>query len=136
MRPLAASTLALAALAVACGSGEGSAAAAAQTDLTITMWPQGRGAGGMRRWTLQCHPEGGTHPNAARACARLASLSAPFRPVPADAMCTQIYGGPEQALVTGTFRGRPVRAVFNRTNGCEIARWNRIAVLFPISANA
>jgi hypothetical protein len=90
----------------------------------------------MRRWTLQCNPTGGTHPNAARACARLASLEAPFRPVPKDAMCTQIYGGPEEALVTGTFRGRPVRAVFKRTNGCEIARWNRVAALFPISANA
>jgi hypothetical protein len=33
--------------------------------------------------------------------------------------------------VRGTFRGRRVRASFNRTNGCEIERWNRVAFLFP-----
>jgi hypothetical protein len=46
-------------------------------------------------------------------------------------MCTQIYGGPQEALVTGTFGGRRVWARFSRRNGCEIARWNRIAFLFP-----
>jgi len=51
-------------------------------------------------------------------------------------MCTQIYGGPEEARVTGTFRGRSIDARFNRVNGCEIARWNRVAVLFPIAANS
>ena len=39
-------------------------------------------------------------------------------------MCTEIYGGPQTATVTGTFRGEPVSAEFSRTNGCEIARWD------------
>ena len=67
----------------------------------------------------------------ARACARLAGTRNPFRPVPRDAVCTEIYGGPQEALVTGTYRGARVTARFNRVNGCEIARWDRIAVLFP-----
>jgi hypothetical protein len=45
-------------------------------------------------------------------------------------MCSMIYGGPQQALVAGTLNGQSVRARFKRTNGCEIARWNRLAFLF------
>ena len=125
-------TVVLAAL-VGCGSGNGSAAAEPWARLTITAWPQGSDAGGQVRWTLRCGPVGGTHPNRVRACARLSRLSNPFRPVPKDMACTQIYGGPEQALVTGTFRGRKVTARFNRTDGCQIERWNRIAVLLPVA---
>jgi hypothetical protein len=44
-------------------------------------------------------------------------------------LCTQQYGGPQVAEVTGTFHGRQVRAVFRRTDGCEIARWNSLAAL-------
>ncbi|WP_255769955.1 serine protease inhibitor [Pseudarthrobacter sulfonivorans] len=44
-------------------------------------------------------------------------------------LCTQQYGGPQVAEVTGTFHGRPVRAVFRRTDGCEIARWNSLSTL-------
>jgi hypothetical protein len=53
----------------------------------------------------------------------------PFAPTPPATVCTQIYGGPQEALITGTFRGRRVWARFSRRNGCEIARWNRIAFL-------
>jgi hypothetical protein len=45
--------------------------------------------------------------------------------------CTQIYGGEQEALVTGRFRGKPVRAPFTRKDGCEIARWSRVRFLFP-----
>ena len=58
-------------------------------------------------------------------------LKAPFAPTPRAAACTQIYGGPQEALVTGRFRGRLVHAHFSRKNGCEIARWNRVGFLFP-----
>ena len=44
-------------------------------------------------------------------------------------LCTQQYGGPQVAEVTGTFHGRSVRTVFRRTDGCEIARWNSLAAL-------
>ena len=45
--------------------------------------------------------------------------------------CTQIYGGPQEADVRGVFRGRPVEAHFDRGNGCEIARWDKVQFLFP-----
>ncbi len=44
-------------------------------------------------------------------------------------MCTQIYGGPETAHVTGTIDGRKVDRRFTRTNGCEIADFTRVAGL-------
>lgn len=87
-------------------------------------------------WTLTCDPPGGTHPDAAAAAAVLNEIIEsgldPFAPVPADMMCTQQYGGPETATITGTWRGRSVDASYNLTDGCEIGRWRRIrAVLTP-----
>ena len=58
-------------------------------------------------------------------------LNRPFAPTPKNVACTQIYGGPQKALVTGRFRGTLVRASFSRTDGCELARWNRVRFLFP-----
>jgi len=49
-------------------------------------------------------------------------------------LCTQQYGGPQVAVVSGTFHGRPVHSVFTRTDGCEIARWNAMASLLGGSA--
>lgn len=43
--------------------------------------------------------------------------------------CTQIYGGPETARVTGTIGGEKVDRRFTRTNGCEIADYARAAGL-------
>jgi hypothetical protein len=107
----------------------------AATSLHITVWPQGQGHPGGRSYTLRCAPAGGTLPRPAAACARLARLTHPFAATPKDAVCTQIYGGPQQALVTGRFLGRVVRARFNRANGCEIARWDRLRPLFPGAAS-
>jgi hypothetical protein len=80
-------------------------------------------------WTLTC-PAGGTLPHPARACRKLNKLRRPFAPVKVR-LCTQIYGGPEIADVRGVFRGRPVNTHFDRGNGCEITRWNRVRFLFP-----
>jgi hypothetical protein len=85
-----------------------------------------------KTWTLEC-PDGGTLPHPDQACAKLAKMDAPFAPVPKDKACTQVFGGPEEAVVTGTFRGKPVNAQFNKGNGCEIARWNSVEFLFPTS---
>jgi hypothetical protein len=54
----------------------------------------------------------------------------PFLPLSPTTVCTQIYGGPQEALVRGTFRRRRVSIRFARRNGCEIARWTRVAFLF------
>jgi hypothetical protein len=44
-------------------------------------------------------------------------------------MCTQQYGGPQVAVVTGRFMDREVHSTFSRTDGCEIARWRAMAPL-------
>jgi hypothetical protein len=36
------------------------------------------------------------------------------------------------AEVEGLYRGETVDAKFTRTDGCEIARWDRHAFLFPV----
>jgi len=108
------------------------AAAIGPTSLRIRVWPDGP-AGASTAWTLRCAPAGGTLPRSAHACRVLASLASPFAPVPPGVACTQIYGGPDEALVAGTFRGRRVFARFNRRNGCEIARWERVRALFVVS---
>ena len=106
--------------------------ATALAALTITVWPQGTDEPS-RTWTLRCNPPGGTLPGRVEACRRLSRLQYPFRPVPQDAVCTQIYGGPQEALVRGTFRGKRVWTRFKRRDGCEIARWKRVGSLFPSS---
>ena len=113
----------------------GPAAAQSSANLRITVWPHGKG-NGSKIWTVHCNPTGGTLPNRARACRTLASLASPFAPVPKDVFCTDINGGPAVAYVRGTFRGRRVNAWFNRSDGCEIERWNRVRVLFPVSSSA
>lgn len=125
-------TLIAVAVAALTGATCAGGASAARSELTITAWPDGADRGVSRTWTLRCDPVGGTLPRAARACAALAALERPFVPVPRVAICTQQYGGPQEALVRGTFRGRRVWTRFRRTNGCEIARWNRHSFLFPI----
>jgi hypothetical protein len=134
----------LAALA-GCGSGDGGPADATDsvTDLRIVSWQDTRPAGGVGRalglrrrgtgdakvWTLRCDPPGGTFPDAEQACERLDDLDHPFAETPEDAICTEQYGGPELASIQGVYRDEGVNTRFERTNGCEIARWEEHAFL-------
>lgn len=106
-------------------------ATSTSAELRITAWPKGRGTAGVKRWTLQCGPTSGSLPNAARACRSLASLKNPFAPVPKDVACTEIYGGPAEAVVSGRYASRRVWARFTRSDGCQIDRWDRHRFLFP-----
>ena len=102
-----------------------------RTELEISTWRRGTD-GPVHVWTLLC-PPGGTLPAPDRACSALDALGADaFEPVPPDVACTEIYGGPQVAEVSGTHKGKPVLARFNRSNGCEIDRWDRHRFLFPI----
>jgi hypothetical protein len=103
----------------------------ASTSLHVTVWPNGQGHAPKRTYTLRCAPAAGTLPHRAAACARLAKLKAPFAGTPKNVACTQIYGGPQEALVTGRFRGVLVRSWFSRRDGCQIDRWSRVGFLFP-----
>ncbi|MCF1598093.1 SSI family serine proteinase inhibitor [Streptomyces muensis] len=101
--------------------------------LTVTVRDAGGGADGM--YELSCHPAGGDHPDADGACAALDSGTRwgkdTFAPVPQGSFCTMQYGGAATAHVTGTWAGRPVDARFDRADGCEIARWDRLVPLLP-----
>lgn len=82
-----------------------------------------------RRWTLTCSPAGGTHPHPQTACATLGSVKDPFAPVPPHIMCTMIFSGPQTASITGTWDGKRVSASYARDNGCQTARWDKLATV-------
>ena len=98
-----------ASLAVGCGSAASSSGAsqAEETSLRISFWAAGndeaRTTDKPRQWTLRCDPAGGTHPQDADACRKLKALKQPFRPLRKDLQCTQQYGGPQEAVITGTY---------------------------------
>jgi Subtilisin inhibitor-like len=110
-------------------SGSTTVTTVSSTELTIVVWPQGVG-GPSRTWTLTCDPVGGSLSAARSACSRVTRQA--LRPLPRDSICTQVYGGPQKARVTGQIDGRAVDARFSRTNGCEIHRWNGVRYLFPV----
>ena len=111
---------------VACSSAVGGSAA--PTSLRIAYWEEGMGATPDAVWTLRCDPAAGSLARPARACSRLEEGGrALFVPLPPDAVCTQIYGGPQRARVTGVLEGRRVWATFSRSDGCQIARWAKVS---------
>ena len=140
----AAVALAAVALAAACGSSGSkpagspttTAIATAATSLTIEVRPDP--AAGPQTATLQC--DGGAKgtaflaaPDAAtKACAALANPAAVDylrNPKPEGQVCTQIFGGPETAHVTGTLNGQSLDVQLARRNGCETAGWDLVRAL-------
>lgn len=99
------------------------------TDLTIVI---NNGSSSTVTWRLTCNPPGGTHPDPKAACRALETNGAvALPPVPGDKACTQIYGGPETASITGTWQGQPVMSKFARNDGCQISRWKLMEGLLP-----
>ena len=116
-------------VAAACVGGIAASMPAKDVSLTITYWADEQEAPAtFTRWTLRCSPLGGTLPNRKRACAKLSTLPlSAFAPVPKDVFCTEIYGGPQKAVVKGTIGTTRIWASFRRRNGCEISRWARFS---------
>lgn len=78
------------------------------------------------------------HPTAQAACTALknnAALLSPSTKGTAQA-CTEQYGGPQQATVTGIVDETPVDATFARRNGCEISAWNAAQDILGASGGA
>ncbi|WP_314222941.1 SSI family serine proteinase inhibitor [Streptomyces zaehneri] len=101
--------------------------------LTVTVQHAGGRANGT--FELYCHPEGGSHPDTGSACRAVDRNTRwgrdAFAPAAAGAICTMRYGGPATAHVTGRWAGRPVDATYDRSNGCQIERWDRLVPLLP-----
>jgi hypothetical protein len=122
---------AVAVLVAGCGGDDAAQPSASGGDpaasLTVIVRPDGAD-GAARRRTIECEQLGPKAPEPA--CRRLGGLTAEqLAPVPAATACTQIYGGPGVARVSGELRGRRVDARFELSNGCEIERWDRNRVL-------
>jgi hypothetical protein len=115
---------------VAAGVATASAATATSstTALRITYWEDSAAPTKTVTWTLRCGPVAGSLPRPTRACRRLAQGGVElFAPTSKNAVCTEIYGGPQRARVVGSVCRKRIWATFARSNGCEISRWQRIS---------
>jgi hypothetical protein len=116
MRRLAIVVPVLLALALAaCGDDEEPAAPADATQLDVEVT---NAASQPIRMTLRC---GGT--------CDTARLDEALTEDPERA-CTQQYGGPEKAHVTGSVNGRPVDITLARSDGCGIAAYEALFASF------
>lgn len=94
------------------------------------------------RYTLVCKNGApaaeSEHPNPAAACSALKNNPAILSPAPrpTDRLCTQEYGGSQEATITGVVDGRSVEVSFSRRNGCEIASWNAAKAVLGTSGGA
>lgn len=74
------------------------------------------------------------------ACEVLADPAAVERLVegpPQNQICTEIYGGPDVATISGTIDGQAVDTTVDRTNGCGISEWDDLlAGLLPPAVGA
>jgi len=104
-------------------------AASGTAKLTILL---DNGFGVRTTWTLTCDPAGGTHPDSAVACGVLGANGTMALPEPrADLACTEQYGGPQKAKITGRWRGRVVNSQLSLENGCQVSRWEALLGLLP-----
>ncbi|MEU1849213.1 SSI family serine proteinase inhibitor [Streptomyces sp. NPDC019990] len=115
------------------GRGKGKGKGLERDHLTVTVRNAGGGADGT--FELYCGPDGGSHPDPRGACAALERGTRwgedVFAPAREGGLCTMQYGGPATAHVTGTWAGRRVDATYDRRDGCQVARWDRLVPLLP-----
>ena len=92
------------------------------------------GTGSWERWSLNCLPTSGTHPNRVKACALLTGKNgkAILFPAPNNKPCPMVAGGPETAKVDGVSNKRAVHIRFNQSNGCEIIRFKAATAIFNV----
>jgi hypothetical protein len=125
---------ALALVAAGCGAdeeeparpGAGAQPPAVTTNLLVRVDPDGPdGPAAAKEERIRCAE--GKPAGTCRAVARLEPKD--FEKSPPDVACTDLFGGPQTAEVSGTLRGERIDATFTRADGCEIARWDRAAPL-------
>lgn len=78
------------------------------------------------------------HPTADAACTALKNNPSllSHAPVKSDQECTQQFGGPQTARVTGAVDGMEISASFSRTDGCQIALWDAASAIIGSSGGA
>jgi hypothetical protein len=66
------------------------------------------------------------------ACRRARKIAAFLDATPnPKRICSQIYGGPERARITGTIGARRIDRRFKRTDGCQTADWQYAVPVLP-----
>jgi hypothetical protein len=69
---------------------------------------------------------------AATACRRARTIADFLDRAPRKGrICTQIYGGPQRARITGRIGARTIDRRFKRTDGCAIGDWQYAVPLLP-----
>ena len=127
MRRLALTCLAVALFATACGEDDEqpATAPAAVADLRVAVDADGKGGKPARERAVRCESA-----EESALCRKLAALKlAEIEPASRATACTELYGGPQTATISGTLRGEPVDLELTRVNGCEIARWEAASAL-------
>lgn len=95
-------------------------------DLEVVLDP---GTGEPRRAQLACASAGDSE-----ACGELDALDpAVLEPTAAGRTCTEQFGGPETVRITGVLRGERVDATVDRTDGCEISRYDQVRPILVAS---
>lgn len=86
-------------------------------------------------FTLECPESGepsGTHPDPISACNHLAENTLLYqKKSPENLACTMIYGGPQEAIISGFINGREVAFSLDRSNGCAISEWESWIPVVP-----
>ena len=104
----------------ACGTDDEQPAATAPADSTRLKVEVTEVGPGPVVIELRC---GGDNPCDRSQLDELAAVAEPPDPTRA---CTELYGGPEKAHMTGTLEGEPVDVTITRSNGCEIADYEAL----------
>jgi hypothetical protein len=135
MRASALIALVLALFVAACGDEASSSGAGQTVNLTLTV---SDGQGKDAKATLKCDESsaegtGFLESGADDACRNARDLEKLLTTQPPeDRACTQIYGGPQKARITGTFGDKDVTRELTRNNGCGIEEWKQAdALLSP-----
>ncbi len=56
-------------------------------------------------------------------------LAEDLDPVSPDTACTELFGGPDEATISGSLQGQDIDVTLTRANGCEIDRFDEAAPL-------
>jgi hypothetical protein len=118
----------------------GPTSSAAPVEVALVVSVTAGGAGPDRHGSISCQGTNAIGTGhlldptaAAAACALVQPGSAAEKRLTEGAkpgqICTQQYGGPQQAKITGTLRGRTIDTTVDRKDGCGIADWDLLRAL-------
>jgi hypothetical protein len=91
------------------------------TELELIVWPFGPQGAAVQK-IIVCDKD-----DLSRDCRFLEQVSQEdLNAVPADRVCTDVYGGPQQVVMQGRLNNEDVAASFSLDDGCQVARWEKL----------